>query len=358
MPSAASSDFITARSIVIADPREYAWLLVRSRSLSRELLAVWNLCPWRGTFWLTRAAATLLRLLLLLVTALLSGALGFALLLLTAQIPVAALALLRPLLPSALWLVLWGGAAIILVGYLVLALVTALRLSSKPETAARHAEGAITRYVVPPTDGTWRSDQSLHVRHPASRQMVFAALYFVLGVLVQGMAVAIGPAGFTGDVTWWQWPLLFGERLLNTALLGLPASFLSPVSTIAPAGWWMTGLLVFGDILWAAGFITLMVLILAPAFRSREVFTGTARDLADYLENVDIATPDSLTIHRVAVVHPLDESRVITCTKGEFFERIRETKMDPETGSLTGGAGRGEAGDPDLGVNHDDRSVT
>ena len=50
------------------------------------------------------------------------------------------------------------------------------------------------------------------------------------------------------------------------------------------------------------------------------------RKLIDYLENVDISTPDALTIHRVAVVHPLDESRVTTCTKGEFFRRVREVQ--------------------------------
>ncbi len=66
--------------------------------------------------------------------------------------------------------------------------------------------------------------------------------------------------------------------------------------------------------------------MLRHCFRPREIFTGTARDLADYLENVDISTPDSLTIHRVGVVHPLDESRVISCSKGAFFQRVRETQ--------------------------------
>lgn len=344
----------------ITDEREYAWLLVRSQSLAHELLAAWNWCPWRGTFWLTRAAATLLRLLLLLATTILSGVLAFALLVMAAQVPVTVLALLRPLLPATVWLVLWGGAATIMIGYLLLAVVAALRVSSNPETAKRHEEGAITRHVVPPTDGTWRSDQSLHVRHPASRQMLFAAAYFVLGVLVQGMAVAIGPAGFTGDVaTWWQWPLLFGERLFNTALLGLPSSFLTPVATIAPTGGWMTGLLVFGDILWAVGFITLMVLITVPAFRPREIFTGTARDLADYLENVDISTPDTLTIHRVAVVHPLDESQVISCTKREFFQRVREAP-GPRPGVQTGAVVSHGSGPPsECGLEtHDHRRPT
>ncbi len=73
-----------------------------------------------------------------------------------------------------------------------------------------------------------------------------------------------------------------------------------------------------------------MALILGPAFRNREIFTGTARDLAEHLENVDISTPDALTTHRVAVVHPLDESQVITCRKGEFAQAIRRTPTPGE----------------------------
>ncbi len=95
----------------------------------------------------------------------------------------------------------------------------------------------------------------------------------------------------------------------------------------------------FPGIFWAAGFITLMILIMVPAFRPREIFTGTARDLADYLENVDISTPDGLTIHRVAVVHPLDPEQVFTCTKRELFLAITgegaETGGDPTPGDLS-----------------------
>ncbi len=223
------------------------------------MLGAWSWCPWRGTFWLSRALATLLRLLVFLTVTVASTVLSFALLVMLAQIPVALIALMRPLLPAWAWLVLWSVAGVMIPGFLLIALVTALRVASDPEAAARSYEGMLTRYVVPRAagGGGYRLVGWGLVARGPSRLTPDA----LRGALVHSRSG--GAENGRGDRSGWVQrtgrrllavALLFGEHLFNTALLGLPGSLVpTPVSAIVPAGTGMTVLLVLVDILWAVG---------------------------------------------------------------------------------------------------------
>src|SRR5690606_29783427 len=147
----------------------------------------------------------------------------------------------------------------------------------------------------------------------------------VLGIAFQFAAVVGAQRWFTGPVdSTLAWALFFARSLFDTAFLGIPSAVVPPWSAVAPAGRAGDMLMVGVDLCFAAGLLTLIFGSLATAFRLRELFNGTTRDLADYLHGVGDATDeDKLMIHRVAVVRPLDETEVVSMDRGEFFARMK-----------------------------------
>lgn len=306
------------KAIDLQDDREYAWLLVRSDTLTAELLKVWNSVPIRAGSAVAAALGYPARFLMAAATVLITVPLMLAILIGAAQIPVAVFAWVHPLLPGTVWLVLLWTLGVVLGGHLAYSVGLWLHRASQTEQP-----------VAPAADteqGAWNRWQSVHVGHDSARSGLFAGLSLVLGIILQCTAVVLGAEHFAGAVDQaWAWPVLFGEQLFSTMLLGIPGSFLPAFASIEAAS--ATGrLLTVGvDVFYAAGVITLSVMTLSSAFKVRELFNGTVRDLADHLENFDLSGGSRLIIHRVAVLRPLDENEVVTVSKDDFFGLIATT---------------------------------
>jgi hypothetical protein len=245
-----------------------------------------------------------------------------------ALLPVTIFAYLAPLLSDGVWLALLGVIVLILGGYLAYSVAVWLQAAAtKDDHPGRIPSGFTAAAQAPPVDTSrgWNRWESLHVSHGSSRAGLFASLSIAIGISLQCAAVVLGPGYFEGPIdTGWQWPLLFGEQLFNTMLLGIPTGLVPTFAAIQPQGP-MSQLLMTGiDIFYVAGVIAMAVLTLPSAFKLRELFSGTVRDLADYLENFDISGGQRLMIHRVAVLRPLDETEVVSLTKEAFVKKVSE----------------------------------
>lgn len=332
-----SGDPAAATTIRLADDREYAWLLVRSDALAREFGRLWRFVPIRRTSAIARMIGYPIRLVVFLVTTLLSVALVLLIVLPLLQLPVAAFAYLHGLVPDWVWYAGLGTGLLVVAGTLATAVGAWLPAEATGSAPARGpADGATAQVVASPTDDGrgWNRWRSVHVSHEASRGALFAGLAVVAGILLQCLVVVLGPLEFAGRIaTAWQWPLLFSERLLNTLLLGIPAGIVPVFADIRPSSVAGQLLLAAVDVCYASGAIAMGLQVLIPAFRQRELFRGTTRDLADYLENFDISGGNRMMIHRVGVVRPLDENEVISVSKTDFFERVMAAAETPEQGS-------------------------
>lgn len=274
------------------------------------------------------------RLLTFLANLVLGVTLGLAVLIAVAEVPVTIVAYARPLLPPSVWL--WGLLAIggILTGLLIYTTGARLHRAARgADLADTPKDSVLSTVVAHPVDEErgWNTWDSVHLSHGSARSALYGGWFILLGVILQGVATVVGAAWFTGPVeVGWQWPLLFGERLFNTMLLGIPASVLPTFSAIGAAGSSGEALLVAVDICYALGVISFGVATISTAVKVREIFSGTTRDLADYLDNFDLSRRQDLTIHRVAVVRPLDEENVLTLSKAAFFERVRGAPPAPD----------------------------
>lgn len=319
-------------SVDLHDDREYAWLLVRSGTVTDELVKIWQYIPIRSGSFLGAVVGYPLRLLLVVSLFALSGASTLVALAALAQAPVALFALVRPALPDTLWLVLAGGLGIALALHLALATGVWLHTVARGKDLGDGVVGALRDHLIAAPvdpDGGWSRWTSLHVGHESARSGLFAGASIALGCVLQCLAVLAGPEHFTGpaDVAW-RWPLTFGEQLVSTMLLGIPEGILPTFGGIEPTTVLGRLLLVGVDVCYAAGVIAFGVMAMASLFKVRELFNGTTRDLADYLENFDLSRSGTLVIHRVAVVHPLDEGQVVSVTKEELFRRVAATAED------------------------------
>lgn len=319
--------------IDVADPREYAWLLERSDTFTGSLVEVWKSVPVAPGSWGGRLVGYPLRFLLLAATVGVVATLVLAMVVVAGVTPVTLFTLAEPMLPGTVWLVLLGGAGAILVGYLMIALTVHLQRAARGDEALADMSPFLTDGVVagPPADGSgWNPDDSLHVSHERARRRLFATLILMIGVVLQFTAVVLGEAWFAGPVeSAMSWALFFARSLFDTALLGIPAALVPPWSALEPAGRAGDLLMVGVDLCFAAGLLALMASSLASTLTLGELFNGSTRDLADYLEDSDVSSGDALTIHRVAVVRPLDPDGVVSLTKAEFFERVRGEPPGP-----------------------------
>jgi hypothetical protein len=307
--------------IDLRDEREYAWLLVRSDTLTGELIKVWQSVPIRSGSRFAAALGYPARFVILVASVLLTFVLMLGILIGAAQIPVAIFATLRPILPDTAWLIALGSMGLALAGYLAYAVGLWLQRVGLADEPAR----AGPLELAAGDDGeAWDRWQSVHVRHESARSGLFAGLSIGIGVVLQCTAVVFGPRYFEGSVeTAWAWPVLFGEQLFSTMLLGIPGSVLPTYASIQPSSTPGRLLTVGVDVFYVAGVIAMAVLVLSSAFKVRELFNGTVRDLADYLENFDISSGQRLMIHRVAVLRPLDEDEVVSLSKEAFFELVK-----------------------------------
>jgi hypothetical protein len=316
--------------IDIADEREYAWLLERSDTLAGAMVEVWRSVPVRAGSIISALFAYPLRLVLLTATVLLVAALMLGMILVAAVAPVTLFTLVEPWLPDGVWLAALVLAAATMLAYLLMALVAHLHIASRGPEAVDELPAFLRDDIVakPVAAGeAWSADHTLHVSHEGSRRRLYAAVLLVLGILLQGVAVVRGEAWFAGPVDGTlAWALFFARSLFDTVLLGIPSAVVPPWSAIAPAGRAGEVLMVGVDLCFAAGLLALLVSSLSTAFKLRELFNGTTRDLADYLHDADVSGGDTVTIHRVAVVRPLDRTEVVTLSKSEFFERLGATR--------------------------------
>lgn len=314
-------------SISLSDDREYAWLLVRSGTFTEMLVDVWKLVPAQSGSWLSWLIGYPLRLLLVGLFAVIMLVIGLGMVIIVFQLPVALFAFVHGLLPALLWQILLWTLWVIIILYLGMAVGLWLAGAAREGGKVPGALAELTKHVAPaPVDATagWSPRQSLHIGHDSSRGTLFAAGFIMLGIVTQCLTVLAGTEAFSGPVeTAWRWPLLFGEQLFQTILLGIPIGLVPELAGIAPIS--VTGRLLLSgvNIFYASGAIALMVMIFVPAFKPRELFKGTTRDLADYLENTDISAGAELMIHRVGVVRPLDESETVSLRKDEFLARIQ-----------------------------------
>jgi hypothetical protein len=322
-----------AIDIDIQDDREYAWLLVRSGTVTDSLIKIWNFIPIRKRSIVAAAFGYPLRLALVITLFALSASLTLLTLVALAQLPVAAFALARPLLPDILWLVVIGSVGVSLTIYFAVATGIWLQAAARGQEAGSERISALSTGVlarpVSPTGG-WNRWDSLHVSHESARSGLFAGLSVGLGFVMQCLTVIAGPAHFEGSVeAAWRWPVAFGEQLMATALLGIPAGIVPTFGGIEPVTALGRLLLVGVDIFFAAGVIGLGVIMFSSLFKVRELFNGSTRDLVDYLENFDLSSKGKLMIHRVAVVRPLDERQCVSMTREELFRQVRSGTDDP-----------------------------
>ena len=314
------------REIELSDPREYAWLLERAHTVIDDVVSTWNWIPIRDSSLWSRILGYPARFVLVFVTALLGAALAVALVLVLVEIPVTIFVFIEPLVPDWIWWSITGTCVACIAYYLILVIGVQINLAARGEEGSDQMPSLLRDNVVASTvdeNAGWKAGQSLHISHDSARRTLFAGLFIILGMMFQFAAVVIGPAWFEGSVaTFWQWPLMFAEGFINTMMLGVPESLLTPFSDIEPRGIRGKLLLVAVDVCYAGGLLTILISSFATSFKPRELFNGTIRDLADYIENVDISGKH-LTIHRIAVVRPLDEQEVITLSRDEFFARIK-----------------------------------
>ncbi len=314
--------------IDLTDEREYAWLLVRSDTLTGEIIKLWQWIPIRAGSMVSAVIGYPLRFVTLLLTGLISGLIALAIVIGVAQLPVTIFAYLHPFLADWIWLSLLGALGITFGGYLVYAIgvwaQAAAREDGRPEGMLSAPISGVEAAPVDPSKG-WNRWQSLHVSHESARNGLFAGLSIAMGVAVQCAAVVLGSRYFEGPIdTGWQWPFMFGEQLVNTMLLGIPTPFLPTFAEIRPVAPWGQILMISVDLFYVAGVIAMATHLLPSMFKVRELFNGTTRDLADHLENFDISGGDKLMIHRVAVLRPLDETEVVSLSKETFFETVKD----------------------------------
>ncbi len=314
--------------ITLSDDREYAWLLLRSDTVVGELARIWRMIPERPGSWLWTAAMFPLRMLLVVAGALLFATLTLALFSVLFELPVLAFAYVHRFLPTLVWQIgLWTVGAGIL-GFLATATGVWLSVATRKAGKASPPVPAFTEHILPPASDPsagydrWRS---VHVGSDSSRTMLFACTFLGLGIVVQCLAVLAGAAAFAGPVeVAWRWPVLFGEQLFHTMLLGITSELVPSLAELVPVTRSGHLLLALVNVFHALGGITLLVLMLASTFRPRELFKGTTRDLADYLENTDTSSGTKMMIHRVGVVRPLDEREAVSLTKAEFVATISQ----------------------------------
>ena len=320
-------------NIDIQDDREYAWLLVRSGTVTDSLINIWNFIPIRKGSIVAAIVGYPLRLALVAALFMLSASLTLLILVALAQLPVAAFSLVHPLLPDVLWLFIIGSVGVSLAVYLAAATGIWLQSAARGREAGSVRIGALSSDVLAkPVSSTtgWNRWDSLHVSHESARSGLFAGLSVALGFIMQCLTVIAGPAHFEGHVeAAWRWPVAFGEQLMTTILLGIPEGIVPTFGGIEPVTTLGRLLLVGVDVFYAAGLIGLGVLMFASLFKVRELFNGSTRDLADYLENFDLSRNGALMIHRVATVRPLDERQCISMTREELFQRVRTGSEDP-----------------------------
>lgn len=321
----------------IQDDREYAWLLVRSGTVTDSLIKIWNFIPIRKGSVVAAIVGYPLRLALVITLFTLSASLTLLILVALAQIPVAVFAMVRPLLPNMLWLAVIGGIGIWLAVYLAVATGIWLQAAARGQEASSGLVGALSNDVLAkPVSSTqgWSRWDSLHVSHESARSGLFAGLSVCLGFILQCLAVIAGPTHFEGSVdVAWRWPVAFGEQLLTTALLGIPDGLFPTFGGITPTTALGRLLLVGVDVFYAAGVIGLGILMFTSLFKVRELFNGSTRDLADYLENFDLSRRGTMMIHRVATVRPLDQQQCVSMTREELFQQVRADRTGP-TGSV------------------------
>ncbi len=311
----------------IADPREYAWLLERTGTYTDHIVDVWRAVPIAPGSWVGRLLGYPVRLLLLAFTVGLTATLVLGMVVAAGATPVTLFTLVEPLFAPAVWLTLLAVAGAVVVGYMLLALTVHLQIAARGDEVVTEMSDFLTEGIVARTvdeSAGWRPDDSIHVSHERARRRMFASLLLILAILLQCSAVSLGEMWFTGPVdSTWSWALFFARSLFDTALLGIPAALVPPWSALEPIGRAGQLLVVGVDLCMAAGLLTLVAASLASTLKIRELFNGTTRDLADYLHDNDVSEMGSLTIHRVAVVRPLDRARVLSLTKGEFFRMVQ-----------------------------------
>lgn len=132
------------------------------------------------------------------------------------------------------------------------------------------------------------------------------------------------------------WLLFLGHLVVDTILLGMVSVAVPQPSDVEAVGWPGQTATVLIRLSVAAGALTALGSIALPAFRPRELFNGTVRQLADRLWTTDISDDYELSIHRVAVVKPLDEREVLTFSKRELLERLGSGKVRPAARTNTG----------------------
>lgn len=318
MPSPAPID--------VADEREYAWLLERTDTLTASLMEVWQAIPIAPGSWMAAVVGYPARLLLVGLTATVTGVLVLALVLAVGVTPVTLFAPAEPFLPDGVWFAALGVVAAGVGLYLLLAVIAHLQLSARGRETEAELPAILRDHIVarPVAPGaSWQPGEALHISHEWSRRDLFAALVLMLGVLAQFLAVVQRDAWFTGAVDGvWSWGLFFARSLFDTAFLGIPSALVPPWSTIQPAGMAGELVMVAVNLCFAAGFLSMFLTRFASTLRLREVFNGTTRDLADYLHSGDLSDGGALTIHRVAVMRPLDPGQVLSLSKAEFFQGI------------------------------------
>ena len=315
-----------ADPLQIADPREYAWLLERTGTLTDGLVDVWRAVPIAPGSWAGRLLGYPVRLLLLGATVALTATLALAMVVVAGATPVTLFALVEPMLPRAVWLTLFTASGAVMIGYMLLALTVHLQIAARgTEVVAGMSDFMTEGIVARPVDDAagWSADDSIHVSHERARHRLFASGLLVLAIALQCTAVSLGDTWFTGSVdSAWSWALFFARSLFDTALLGIPGPLLPPWSALEPAGRAGQLLVVGVDLCMAGGLLTLVATNMASSLKVRELFNGTTRDLADYLTDGDVSAQGTMTIHRVAVVRPLDKASVLSMTKEEFFESV------------------------------------
>jgi len=226
------------------------------------------------------------------------------------------------MLPDAAWFVALGALGLSLAGYFACSVGSWLQAAGRTQDSLGGRTAASAAADGHPEG--WKGRDSLHVDHRSARSALFAGLSVAIGIVLQCTAVVSGDRFFDGPVdTPFAWSVLFAEQLFNTTLRGMPASSLPTFATIQPDVVPGRLLAVGVDVFYVAGVLAMGMRILASTFRMRELFQGSVRDLADYLENFDVSKGDRLTIHRVAVLRPLYREMVISLSKDEFFETVK-----------------------------------
>jgi hypothetical protein len=224
--------------------------------------------------------------------------------------PVAIFLLVRGILPAWLW---WPVLSIAGLG-VVLALAGAVRTWLGPDAASDPTHSVGTE---------WDPDESLNLSHASSRGFTVAIYLTLLCWVLACATVLLDGVWFTGPTDEMiPWLLYLSHLAVDTILLGMVSVVVPEPSGIEAVGWLGQAATVLLRLTVAAGALSVLGSIAISAFRPRELFNGTVRQLADHVWNTDVSDDDALTIHRVAVVRPLPESEVLTFSKGELYQRL------------------------------------